>query len=391
MLEQFRELFFSALSLRLRSDVPVGALLSGGLDSSAIVSVIGLLAQEKNTNLDIRTFTATYDEKAIDESGFALDVVRQTGIKNILVYPGSDGKLSTEIEKVIHYQDEPPLTMTAFAHWYLMKEISKHDIKVILSGQGADEMFGGYVEQFAGYFLKDLLFLKKFKTFFAETKLLKSRSGLTSGIILMQLVKAIMSRRIALVFKSLLREKAIQHLNRDFTKKHWGWSDIATGPDLKHSSALNGKLFRAFSSESLPRILHYEDRNSMAFSIEQRMPFLDYRLVEFAFSLANQWKMNSGIGKVILRRALQGVMPDTIVKRFSKLGFTVPQNRWINEMDGYVNQLFSTRSFRQRPYWDADRIIKMYSDNRTKKSGMDIFLWRVIACEVWLNKFFARG
>ena len=126
----------------------------------------------------------------------------------------------------------------------------------------------------------------------------------------------------------------------------------------------------------------------MAFSIEQRVPFLDYRLVEFLFGLSNRQKMADGIGKVILRRALKGVMPDAIVNRYSKLGFTVPQKRWIQEMDGYVNDLFSSAGFKQRGYWDPEKIKKLYKENREKGSRMDTFLWRVIACETWYSGFF---
>lgn len=386
ILSNFSELFNSAINIRLRSDVPVGALLSGGLDSSAIVSVINQIKKEKGLPLDIKTFTASYDEKAIDESHFAADVVRETGINNILVYPGSKGDLSSEVEKVIYHQDEPPLTMTAFAHWYLMKEISKHNIKVIISGQGADEMLAGYVEQFLGYFLKDLLLSHSYGNFFREIQSFNEKSKISYPLILMQLIKATMSRRIALIFKSFLRERAIQHLNFDFVKKNW--RSYHYSPDMKNYSKLNQQLHRTFVMESIPRILHYEDRNSMAFSIEQRMPFLDYRLVEFIFGLTNSWKMGDGVAKIILRKALKGVMPDTITNRYSKLGFTVPQNRWIQEVEGYVSDLFSSASFRQRPYWDSKKIKNLYTKNMGSQAKMDIFLWRVIACETWLNKYF---
>lgn len=385
MLKYFRELFFSAVDLRLRSDVPTGALLSGGLDSSAIVSVIDILARERKIPLDIKTFTASYSEKNIDESHYAAEVVKKTGMQNILVYPNAEGELWQDIEKVIYHQDEPPLTMTAFAHWYLMEEIHKQDIKVIISGQGADEMMAGYVEQFSGFFLADLLAKGSFGRFFHETRNLNNKSLLSYRLMLAQLVKVILSRGIANIFKSLLREKAIQHLEYDFVKDHW--RSFYPVPEMKHYSRLNQQLHRSFTRESLPRILHYEDRNSMAFSIEQRVPFLDYRLVEFIFGLSNRQKMADGIGKVILRQALKGIMPDAIVNRYSKLGFTVPQKRWIQEMDSYVNDLFSTTCFKQRPYWNSEKIKRLYKDNRKKGAIMDTFLWRVIACETWHSVF----
>lgn len=386
--ERFRELFFSAVELRLRSDVPVGALLSGGLDSSAIVSVIEHLARTRGAGMDIRTFTASYPDRKIDESGFAAEVVRKTGMANTLVFPNSRGNLARDIARVIRHQDEPPLTMTAFAHWYLMEEIGRQDIRVILSGQGADEMLAGYVEQFSGYFLADLLLAGAFAPFLREVSLLRERSNLPLRLVLLQLGKAAMSRRLSGLVKSLVREQAIQHLDRDFVRHNRRAAAVRPPAPMRHYSRLNRQLYRSFVQESLPRILHYEDRNSMAFSIEQRMPFLDYRLVEFLFSLSNRQKMGNGTSKLILRRALRGIMPGAIVNRHSKLGFTVPQERWLDEMRDHVEDLFSSTAFNSRPYWDGGRIRKLYQAMGSRGGGTDTFLWRVIACEIWHTVFF---
>ncbi len=387
LLERFRDLFFSAVALRLRSDVPVGALLSGGLDSSAIVSVIDHLARTRGVDVDIHTFTAGYRDTAIDETGFAAEVVRATGIANTLVHPDSRGRIWEDIPRLIRHQDEPPLTMTAFAHWYLMEEIGRRDIKVILSGQGADETLAGYVEQFCGFFLLDLLFSGRPGTAVREAALLRERSGLPLRLILMQTLKALVSRRTSLMVKSLVRERAIQNLDRGFVRRNF--PGCAGPPEpAPAGSRLNRQLYRSFVQESIPRILHYEDRNSMAFSIEQRMPFLDYRLVEFLFSLPNREKMGQGAGKLILRRALRGIMPDTIVDRYSKLGFTVPQKSWLTGMGPAVEDLLASSGFRGRGYWDPQRIRRLYRGLGGKGGGTDIFLWRVIACEIWHNVFF---
>ncbi|HEB49500.1 MAG TPA: asparagine synthase (glutamine-hydrolyzing) [Desulfobulbus sp.] len=386
--ERFRELFFSAVELRLRSDVPVGALLSGGLDSSAIVSAIDHLARTRGPGTDIRTFTASYPEARIDESGYAAEVVRRTGIANTLVFPNSHGNLAGDIARVIRHQDEPPLTMTAFAHWYLMEEIGRQGIRVILSGQGADELLAGYVEQFSGYFLADLLLAGTFTRFLREAALLRRRSNLPLRLLLLQLGKAAMSRRLSSLVKSLFRERAIQHLDPEFVRRNRRAAAVPPPEPMRRYSRLNRQLHRSFIQESIPRILHYEDRNSMAFSIEQRMPFLDYRLVEFLFSLSNRQKMGNGTSKLILRRALRGVMPQAIVNRHSKLGFTVPQARWLGEMRDQVEELFSSAAFDSRPYWNGDRIRKLYRAMGTRGGGTDIFLWRVMACEIWHRVFF---
>jgi len=387
LLSRFRDLFFSSVKLRLRSDVPLGVLLSGGLDSSAIVSCINAISKNEKNPIQIKTFTASYKQEQIDESAYAKEVVRGTNIPNILVFPNSNRSIGKDIEKVIYHQDEPPLSMTAFAHWYLMEEIKKHDIKVIISGQGSDEMLGGYLNVFMGYYLKDLISNCRYIKLFNEINSLKTKSNMPYKTIIMQLIKAMVSRRMGLIIKSYLKDRGILYLRSEFVKNNW--SSYNYKPVMTNYSNLNEAMYRMFTRESIPAILHYESRNSMAFSIEQRNPFLDYRLVEFIFGLSNSQKIDEGISKVILRKALKNIMPEKIVSRYSKLGFTVPQSDWMNDMKDYVNDILNSSSFKGRIYWDSKKIRRLYSDKLRNRTEMSIFLWLVIACETWCRAFFS--
>jgi asparagine synthase (glutamine-hydrolysing) len=386
LLSRFRDLFFSSIKLRLRSDVPLGILLSGGLDSSAIVSSINYIFKEENLPLhQIKTFTASYKKEQIDESAYAKEVVRGTNIPNILVFPNSNRNIGKDIEKVIYQQDEPTQSMTVFAHWYLMEEIKKHDIKVIISGQGSDEMLGGYLEVFMGYYLKDLLLNCRYSKYIDEVKQLKRKSHMPYKIIILQFMKALVSRRLGLIIKSYFRDRGISFLKPEFVKNNWKSYDYR--PTMTKYSNLNEGLFRLFTRESLPLILHYEDRNSMAFSIEQRTPFLDYRLVEFLFGLSNKQKIDGGISKVILRKALKDILPRMIINRYSKLGFAVPQANWIKEMGDYIKDILGSIDFQQRVYWDSAKVRILCSDQLNNNTEISPFLWRVIACEIWHKVF----
>jgi len=388
LINQFRDLFFSSIKMRLRSDVPVGALLSGGLDSSAIVSVINSIAKKEKLPVDIKTFTAAYKEKEIDESNYAKEVVKGTKIPNVLVYPNLNNNISCDIDKIMYHQDEPPISMTVFPHWYLMHEIKKHGIKVIISGQGSDEMLAGYLEQFLGYSLVDLLSNYRYQRFFHDIKKFKDKSNIKYSIILLQILKAIATRRIGMLAKSLMRDKGILYLRPDFIKNNWKVYNYKE--TMTKYSRLNESLYRALTLDSPPYILHYEDRNSMAFSIEQRVPFLDYRLVEFLFSLSNKQKIDNGISKIILRNSLKGIMPEKVRQRYSKLGFTVPVNKWMREMKNYAFNILNSRDFNKRIYWNPTKLRKLYKKQLKGEVNMEHFFWRIIACEIWHRIYFDK-
>lgn len=386
---QFKWLFYDSVSLRLRSDVSVGVLLSGGLDSSAITCVVDdLLANGGGrTSASVRAFAAVYDDPTVDESEYIDAVLKERSLPCDKIYPG-ESDLASGIEKVVYHQDEPCYNTTVFSHWFLMKAIHTHNIKVILSGQGADEIMAGYTGLLFGYQLRDLL--KKFAIgdLVEEVDRIRKVQGISAGEVLTQAAKSMTSRKLGVISKSILREGGAAFIPIDVWSKYW--SSYSCKVDKKSFSNLNKALYRMLVKDSLPRILHYEDRNSMAFSIEERVPFLDYRIVELLFKLPNFFKTRGGISKVLLRHALKGVLPEKIRLRTTKTPFATPQDSWIrDQLGGYAMDLFRSRDFGTRWFLNGQKTLHMLEDFIVRGHPTSIPVWRILNLEVWHKTFFS--
>jgi len=159
----------------------------------------------------------------------------------------------------------------------------------------------------------------------------------------------------------------------------------------RYNGNLDTVLYRELTCTNLPALLHYEDRNSMAFSIESRVPFLDYRFVEYVASLPLNQKIRSGVTKTVLRRAIKGIVPETIRCRMDKMGFVTPEEVWMREdLRPFVLNILSSDSFHGRPYWDAVAVVRNYLAFLDRKSAYSPEIWRIICAELWLRKFFDK-
>jgi asparagine synthase (glutamine-hydrolysing) len=148
-------------------------------------------------------------------------------------------------------------------------------------------------------------------------------------------------------------------------------------------------LYRELTCTNLPALLHYEDRNSMAFSIESRVPVLDYRFVEYVASLPLNQKIRAGVTKTVLRKAIKGIVPESIRCRMDKMGFVTPEEVWMREdLRPFVLEVLSSDAFRGRPYWDAEAVIQNYLAFLDGKSAYSPEIWRIVCAELWLRKFF---
>jgi asparagine synthase (glutamine-hydrolysing) len=282
--EYFRDLLSDAVRLRLISDVPVGTCLSGGLDSSAIVcAMTGYLGEGK-----VETFSARFREPQWDEGAHIQVVLDATGAKAHPVYPDPEDFID-DLDRLLWYQDEPFASMSMFAQWSVMREAKRVGVTVLLDGQGSDELFAGY--GFWGAYWADLLQHGKWGDLWASWH---ARS-------------AVDGRRSTEQWLSTLggfRQKGTPGFGR-----------------------LNGILHDYLTRKRLPALLHWEDRNSMAFSREARVPFLDYRLIEFAFALSDECKLHDGWDKALIRKS--GILPEPIARRRDKMGFVTPQDAWL--------------------------------------------------------------
>src|SRR5919197_4136078 len=321
--EAVRELFFDSVRLRLRSDVPLGTALSGGIDSSAIaVCVDHLLRTEAENAVAVgsrqRTFTAYFEVPGFDERPYAEAVVGRTEAEPHWI-SFSDDDLVTDLPRIVEAQGEPFGSTSICAGWYVMREARRAGVTVMLDGQGGDEVLAGY-RAHLGFRLADLLAAGRLRELREE---LRSFHGVHSASALV----TAMSRPFA--------PEALTRLVRSRTRG----ARALVHPELRGldpAAAPNGSPFPdrlrrhqelILTRRGLPELLRYEDRNSMAHAIEARVPFLDYRLVELCFSLPGGELVGGGQTKAVLRRALADLLPPVVRERRDKLGFVTPEKR----------------------------------------------------------------
>ncbi len=318
-IEEFVSLFESAIKLRLRSDVPVGFASSGGLDSSSVLYTAYKLLSNNGTP-DLSTFSAIFPGMDGDESEFIKLIEKDLKIKSHYVNPLEQFNIN-DFEKHIYHQDFPVQTTSYYAEWCVARMVNEQKVKVLLIGQGGDEILAGYHHHFYRYCRQLILSGKIFK----YLSLLKKYAEL-KGIDKNEVHKKIINEvKLSLKFKA-----GLANLGNDLSNK-WNRADKLV--DLLKMDLLEF---------TLPTYLRSDDRDGMAFGLETRHPFLDYRLVNFCFSTSNDLKIKDGWQKWILREAMP-VMPEAIRYRKDKKGYTTPQNLWISKnkpaFESYLNYL----------------------------------------------------
>lgn len=314
--DTFRELITSAVALRMRSDVPVGACLSGGLDSSSIVSLMARM-----TKGSLHTFTARFPEAEFDEGPWAQRVIDAVGASGHMSEPTEAGLIS-DFAQLVWHQEEPFSSASLYAQWLIMRQAREAGIPVLLDGQGADEILGGY---------------RKFYAFYVMSLLRQGRVIDVSREVLALLLKGDRGywrwHEGSRYLPRVLRRNSfdMERLLRPTTHALSTTSAVSLGA----TSDIRQRQLLDLNRYSVPSLLRYEDRNSMAWSVESRVPFLDYRLVEFAIRLPVEHKLRAGQTKAVLRCGLRGIVPDAVLNRRDKMGFVTPQSRW---MDGALGE-----------------------------------------------------
>lgn len=376
---KFYTLFRDSVKLQLRSDVPVGTCLSGGLDSSSIVCVANDLLKEMTNEPQQKTFSSCFENKKYDEREFIESVLEKTGAEANYTFPKGE-ELFDMIQDVIWYQEEPFRSTSIFAQWHVMKLAKERGVKVLLDGQGADEILAGYHYYFYSFFA-DLVKTFRLKKLFKEIKLYSNYHSYS----LLSTLKMV----IFYLAPNFLRQRIIS-LRR---KPAWLKCEFVRTDDkkelyiLKYKSHLHKHLYQVLTM-NLPSLLHYEDRNSMAFSIESRVPFLDHRLVEFMFSLSINQKINNGITKIILRNAMQGILPEKVRNRMDKMGFVTPEDIWFRkDSKEKIFEIINSESFKGRRYFNVPEIKKEFEEHCLGEKNISFAIWRWINLELWLRSF----
>lgn len=330
--EYFTELFTNSVKKRLRSDVSVGASLSGGIDSSAIVAILsGLRANDSR----FLTFSAVFPGFERDESQHIQRVSQQYNVENYSLQPNSDG-LIKEFEKLCYHQEEPFQSSSVYAQYKVFELAAISDTKVLLDGQGADETLAGY-PRYIHWYLQEVLSRHKLGAAQKE-RIALQKNHQPFRWNLKNVFAAFLPAHAAIQLEKNEYHKTIknQDIDRDFLKIQVGreWEGIHKPIVTK----LNDILYFNTIELGLEELLRFADRNSMAHGVEVRLPFLQHELVEFVFSLPSQMKIHEGWTKWLLRNAMDKKLPDEIVWRTDKVGYEPPQETWMKEprMQDYI-------------------------------------------------------
>lgn len=370
---EYKELFSDAVKLRLRSDVPVGVCLSGGLDSSSIVSIL-LKDYEKN---DLNTFSAVYGKNEIGDESLYISEYNDR-LRNMFFTIPTANSLLGDKENFIRAHAEPIPSTSPYAQYKVM-ELAKEHVVVILDGQGADEQLAGY-HYFFGFYFKDLLRNLQILKFLSESfYYLRNHSSLYG---LKTLVYFFLPNNL----KANLRTFDHGYIDKSFANQYV--STNMTVLNIYNSQSLNDAIFDHFEYK-LEHLLKWEDRNSMYFSLESRVPFLDHRLVEKTLSTPANQIIQKGMTKHILREAMRDILPESIRLRKDKMGFGTPQDKWFRtkKFQEYIMDMLNSNSFRTRGYVDSDKAISLYTKHLKKKIDIAGDIWKWINLELWYNQF----
>lgn len=325
----FRDLLADSVRLRLRADVPVGSCLSGGLDSSSIVCVMNELLHAQGITGLQKTFSACADVPRFDEREFIDEVTRHTRTEAHHTYPPLDELFGT-LDNVTWHQDEPFGSTSIYAQWHVFALARRNSVKVMLDGQGADELLGGYHSYFSAY-LGHLARQGRFLQVGREITAISKVHGYSAMWSMQQLMNNLLPEFIRQPLRSLAGKSSASPPWMDVVRLGVHPADPFVALGGARCRSIQALSRAQLTHTNVQMLLHWEDRNSMAHSIEARVPFLDYRLVEFALGLPDEFKIRHGVTKRILREGMRGILPERICHRMDKLGFVTPEEVWVRQ------------------------------------------------------------
>ena len=380
---RFRELFSDSVRLRLRADVSIGSCLSGGLDSSSIVCVANDLLRDSGPAEPQRTFSATSDVRRFDESDYIATVVEERGLEAHFTCPSVDDLLD-QLDRIIWHQDEPFGSTSIYAQWSVFGLAARTGMKVMLDGQGADEQLCGYHTFFPARYA-DLFLGGRWLRLRRELELARERYGYPVRQSAIEMAFFAMPDRV--------RRPIQQARFGEMLTPSWIDTDLLDAP-LRPSDLLpqsHGTRALSYSQlfhTSLPMLLHWEDRSSMAHSIESRVPFLDYRLVEFVVGLPGDYKLADCRTKQVLRDGMKGVLPETIRERQDKIGFATAEVEWVRQEPGLFRSMVMDAIDGAQGILN-DEARRLFEDVLAGERAYtnDYYIWRWICFSRWLTLF----
>jgi len=379
--QAIRAQFVENVRLHLRSDVPVGAALSGGIDSSAIVMAM----RQLEPDLELHTFTYVADN-GVSEEHWADLLGRAAGVQAHKVKP-SASELVADLDHLVQVQGEPFGSTSIYAQYRVFRLAQEAGIKVMLDGQGADEVLASYavysgarlaslVRQ--GRWLEALAFLRASQLEPALKDTWKSAIGFLIPPRLEPLARRLVGQELTPLW-----------LNTAWFAEH---NVQLVSPRAVHGrDVLRQELLQSLTETSLPKLLRYEDRNSMAHSIESRVPFLTPGLVELLLNLPEAYVLSpQGQTKAVFRRAMQGLVPQAILERKDKVGFATPEQHWLRQLAPWVKQLLDSETLRRITPLRQAAIKAEFDAILAGRKPFDFRVWRWINLVAWARTFDVR-
>jgi asparagine synthase (glutamine-hydrolysing) len=365
--------------MHLRSDVPLGSALSGGIDSSSIVMAIRHL----DSQAQIHAFSFIADDQAISEERW-VDIVGREAGAHLHKVRTTAGELAADLDTVMRVQDEPVGGTSAYAQYQVFRAARSAGIKVMLDGQGADEILGGY-RHYLGARLASLL---RHGQWSDAMKFLQALSRL-EGFGGYQGLACCADYLLPPALQSIARRFVGKDVLPLWLNRIW-FAERGVGPAFVNYTTVRDVLRESLSrslGQALPPLLRYEDRNSMASSVESRVPFLTPELVSFLQGLPEEYIIApDGTSKAVFRKAMRGIVPDAILDRRDKVGFVTPERTWLKVLDGLVRAILGSDAAHQVPFLDLRVAQQEWESVRDGRRPFDFRIWRWVNLIRWTEE-----
>jgi asparagine synthase (glutamine-hydrolysing) len=374
-----REAFLGNIGRHLRSDVPVGAALSGGLDSSSILAAMRLVEPKA----ELHAFSYLADDSLLNEERWVRAAATAARAEVHSAHVSADS-LAKDVDALIYAQDEPFSGTTVYAQYSVFRAVHAAGIRVVLDGQGADELLGGY----ATYLGPHMAHLVARRAWGALTQLVRSSHGRTDVSMMTAARYAVGASTPAWVKRRLRRHVRTAlfpaWLDGQWFRTHGVTADLHEpdpGPHLRSHLVTSLRSF-------LPSLLRYEDRNSMAFSVESRVPFLTTRFADLVLSLPDDYLISpDGARKAVFRDAMRGIVPDLVIERRDKLGFHTPEPALLGAGHSWATHVLESEAARRLPGLRPDTLQQAAAVSRNGTHGPKIPLWRILNLIRWADIF----
>jgi asparagine synthase (glutamine-hydrolysing) len=367
--EHFHALLQHSVALRLRSDVPVGSCLSGGLDSSSIVSLVARQLAGKQQ----ATFSARFNDPAIDEGEYIQSVSAKFSTSNYATFP-DPRRMIEELSTFIWHQEHPFVGPSIYAQWCVMRLAKEAGVTVLLDGQGADENLAGYLATQGSHY-RDLFNEFRWITLLQCAGTQFKRGGFRG------LAGTLVPSGAWLSSLSANRPCLVPEFSR------MAFAPPTRSP-AKFKSALHNELYQQLRCSMLPKLLRFADRSSMAFSREVRLPFLDHHVVEYLFAIPEEQKVRGTTTKFVLRQAMRGGLPDKVLNRTDKKGFETPQAAWLHgPLRPWADSILHSSAFRERGWIDQPAALRAWRRFLAQPNARHTLLFRWLSLEAWARMY----